>query len=264
MPDILSYMGKCRGLFFILVLGILSTWGAPASAARKDFKGLFGSYRQPRFTENEGRESDIGFDIMLSTMLPLSPVISSQESLAASPATLQNSMFFNGEASGFISFAYRWEAFVSIGYYTYETRKQSQSSGATDILPRFHQFELSAIPAIAGIRYRFGTEDIVPYLGIGVGMSRVHRRAFYDFNSFSGGVALQDEDFSSAVTGELIGGLEFYFSSRAGIRLEAAAYYLRLDARAWTPVGGPSPNAYMFYGANPWFIRYASGIFILF
>jgi opacity protein-like surface antigen len=257
-------MGKSRGILFVLALGVFSILAEPAFAARKDFKGLFGSYRQPRFTENEGRDTDFGFDIMLSTMLPLSPVISSQESVGGAVNPLQSSMFFNGEGSVFVSLNYHWEFYGSVGYYTYESRKQSVSTGATDVLPRFHQFELSAIPMILGVRYRLNREDFVPYFGLGLGMSRVHRRSFYDFNSFSGGLPLQDENFSTVVTAQLTAGVEFYFASRAGIRLEASAYYMRLPAAQWQPAGGPQPNAWMYYGANPWFIRYASGLFFLF
>jgi hypothetical protein len=48
-------------LVLLLTLLFLFINESAAFGAKKDFKGLFGSYRRDKFTENEGRESDWGF-----------------------------------------------------------------------------------------------------------------------------------------------------------------------------------------------------------
>ena len=48
---------------------------ADAFAEKKDFKGLFGSYRREKFTENEGNSTDFGVDLSLSTLLPVQPLV---------------------------------------------------------------------------------------------------------------------------------------------------------------------------------------------
>jgi opacity protein-like surface antigen len=256
-------MGNRWGrLFYILM--VISTIGTNSAFGSRDYMGLFGSYRRDKYTENEGHDSDFGIDLSLSTMLPVSPVISSQQTVGGPITPLPSALFFNGEFSVFATLFYNWEIYGTVGYYTYDTRKQSASTGPTDTLPRYHQYEMDSIPIVAGVRYRFSRSDIVPYLGIGAGISRVHRKAYYDFTTTQGGSALQDEDYNTVLTGEITAGLEFFFASGAGIRLETSAYYLNLPSRSFTPNGGPTINTWMFYGANPWFVRYASGIFLLF
>lgn len=244
-------------LIAIGVLGISQS----ALAAKKDFKGLFGSYRREKFTENEARSSDFGIDLMLSTLMPVSPIVSSTESRTTGLTPMQGAMFFNVELNAFLSLAYNWEIYASIGHYSYETRKEN--SVRTDPeLPLFHQFEMTAIPAVLGLKYRFSTDDLVPYVGAAVGMSYVRRKGFYDYNNVT-----FDEEFTTAVTAQVVAGIEFYFSSRAGLRLETSAMYFRLPSRTFDP-SGPSGSAANFpiitYEGNPWLVRYASGIFILF
>lgn len=255
-------MGNRWGRIFY-VLAVIFAIGANSAYAAKDYMGLFGSYRRDKYTENEDHDTDIGIDVSLSTMFPVSPVISSQQTVGGSIDALPSALFFNGEVSVFATLAYNWELYGTVGFYSYDTRKLSQSTGPTDVLPRYHQFEMDSIPLVAGFRYRFSRSDIVPYLGLGAGVSRVHRKAYYDFTTTQGGSALQDEDYNTVLTGEVVGGFEFFFASGAGIRLETSAYYLNLPSRSFTPNGGPSINTWMFYGANPWFIRYSCGIFVL-
>lgn len=224
---------------------------------------MFGNYRRDKYTENEGMDTDIGIDLLLSTMMPLSPVISSQSATSGPITSLSSSMFFNGEASVFMSFAYNWEAFLTVGYYSYESRKLSPPISGDNGLPRYHMFDMSSTPAVLGVRYRFSDSDMVPYLGAGLGFSRVHRHVTYDSSTINQ-AQLQDEDFNTVITGEVVAGLEFYFAARAGIRLEASAYYMRLPSRTFIPLSTPDVNPYAYYGANPWFLRYASGVFILF
>lgn len=265
--DILDLMNKVGRLFFLITLFSLVGFTVDALAAKRGFKGLFSSYRQPRFTENEGRDTDFGLDLLLSTMLPLTPVISSQEVINGPIAPLQSSMFFNGESSLFVSLNYSWQFFASIGYYTYESRKQSapSASSISSALVSFHQFELTAIPIVAGVRYRLTQDDFVPYFGAGIGMSRVTRHSFYDYVATGpDGKPLENETIENAVTAEVMAGVEFYFTSRAGIRLEASAYYMHLTATQWRPGVDPKTNTWMYAGANPWFVRYASGLFLLF
>ncbi|MFM8313527.1 MAG: hypothetical protein ACKOA8_04515, partial [Deltaproteobacteria bacterium] len=72
-----------------------------AQAAKKDFKGLFGSYRREKFTENEGNSTDFGMDLMLSTLLPVTSVVKSaqNESTPSVFDSLNYATFFNIEAS---------------------------------------------------------------------------------------------------------------------------------------------------------------------
>jgi hypothetical protein len=245
------------GILILFSHLILSTH---ALAAKKDFKGLFGSYRREKFTENEGREFDFGVDLMLSTLIPISPIVSgtTDRSVAASP--LPSSDFFNVEASFFFSFWYNWEIFLSSGYYSFNTRQQI-ATNPNPSLPIFQQFEMDTIPVILGIKYRFGADDIVPYIGVGAGISRVHRIASYDYQP------IQDESTQTVLTAEAIVGLEFYFSSRAGFRLETSAYYLAVPGGSYDPTA-PSGNAALspifVYQQNPILLRYASGLFFLF
>jgi opacity protein-like surface antigen len=244
---------------FILTLLVLICGAEDVYAAKKDFKGLFGSYRREKFTENEARSSDLGMDIMLSTLIPVTSVANSSETSATSGTPLAFSTFFNVEASVFYSINYNWQAFLNIGYYNYETRKEN---GSITTQPLFHHFEMTAYPATAGIKYRFSMEDIVPYIGIGGGIAHVKRYGSYDSDS-SG--SLGAVDYSNVLTFSVITGVEFYFMPRMGVRLEMAAMFLKLNPLNYNP----SPSSMdrvpaLFFQANVWTLRYASGIFFLF
>jgi len=250
------------GAFFI----VLATLLCDVAFAKKDFKGLFGSYRREKFTENEANSSDFGMDIMLSTLLPLSPLVKSEETTRGGAGTpMHYATFFDIETSFFFTLDYHWELFANIGYYSYETRKEN-TVFTNPQLPLFHQFEMEVVPLVFGVRYRLTTDDIVPYIGAGAGPAYVHRKGFYDYNP-----VLFKEQFMNVLAAEVIVGVEFFFSSNAGIRLETAAHYLRLPADTYDALGsGAAPGSavgqlpILNFQANPWSIRYASGLFFLF
>ncbi len=222
-------------------------------AAKKDFKGLFGSYRREKFTENEGRATDYGMDILLSTLLPVTSLVNSNEnSVATSGTPMAYATFFNVESSFFFTVNYNWQVFFSVAYYSYDTRKQKSGGGT----PQFHLFSLEAAPLIAGVKYRFGAGDIVPYVGAGAGMVYSHRKAYYDYSNSA------DETYSWGLAAQLMGGLEFYISPRAGIRLEVSGMYMGLTSKTFAP--GQAILPAMFYQPNPIAVRYASGLFLLF
>lgn len=243
-------MGLC------LLLGLC----VELQAAKKDFKGLFGSYRREKFIENEARSTNFGMDFLLSTLVPVSPIIKSQEVRGGDLANLQFATFFNLEAAFFFTLNYHWEIFANVGWYKYDTRKENKNSNPAQ--PEFHQFEMEAHPIIAGIKYRLATDDIVPYVGAGVGFSYVRRKGFHDKDNPTNN--LFDQEFSNAITGQILAGLEFFFHPQVGIRLEAAAYYFRLNQRSFDTGGDPANHPILLYQANPWLVRYASGVFILF
>lgn len=244
-------------LWLILLLGFqLDAWGA-----KRDFKGLFGSYRRERFIENEANSSDFGVDIMLSTLLPMSAIVSSQESTGGEYKPLNYSAFFNGEIAVNYSLSYNYELFLSGGYYTYETRKQNETpeSGSTTKRAIFHIYELTATPIILGLRYRLNNEDLVAYLGAGIGMTTARQKAYYDYNS-----SVNYDQTFNAVTGELLLGFEFYFAARAGIRLEMAGYLFNFPETSFAAGGTPAINPNFKFSASPILVRYASGLFFLF
>jgi len=241
--------------FLLLVLGLVVA--SDGYAAKRDFKGLFGSYRRERFTENEGHSSDLGIDLMLSTLLPATPIVKTSETRGADGVAMNYSTFFNVETTIFLTLSYHFEAFANIGYYSYDTRKQNSSFGTAN-LPLFQQFEMHVIPLLAGIKYRLSTEDIVPYIGAGAGVSYVQRKASYDYNP------QYNEQFATVLTAEVLGGLEFFFSSKAGIRMELAAYYMQLSAFTFDTGGTAATFPIFNYQANPWTVKYSSGIFFLF
>lgn len=249
-------MKRVWGAYLLLLFVTSDLW-----AAKRDFKGLFGSYRRERFVENEARSTDFGIDIMLSTLLPVTNIVSSQESLNGSFNPLYYAAFFNGEISFLLSLNYHFETFLSIGYYSYETRKENAAIDSGQPLnPRFHVFELTAVPVIVGLRYRLGMEDLVPYLGVGLGMSSVRQRA-----SYAQDTSTLDEQPFTPVTWELLLGCEFFFSSRAGVRLEMAGYVFHLPGGTFSPgSGNPAVLPNFKYSTTPIFIRYASGLFWLF
>lgn len=241
-----------------LILAILClVFAAEAFGAKKDFKGLFGSYRREKFTENEARPTDFGIDILFSSMFPVTPIVKSIEAPGAAAQPLYYSTFFNLEAAAHVSFAYRYQLYFSAGYYTYDTRKQNSLDTAN--FPLFHEFTLTAYPFMAGIKYRFSESDIVPYVGIGAGIAFTKRRASYDSDK-----TLFDERTSSNVVAQAQVGLEFYIASRTGIRLEMSAYYYKIDAATYQPSTQLQITPAFQYEANPISLRYASGLFVLF
>lgn len=232
-----------------------------AAPARKDYKGLFGSYRREKFTENEANFSDIGLDVILSTMFPLSSMVASTEDRNAGPSAMPFSHFFNVEGNIFVTIDYNWEIFAGAAYLNWDTRRENTVfTQATE--PTFQLAEVEAIPLTAGVKYRFSQDDIVPYVGIGAGMAFVKRQSGYDYAA-----QLDTVERRSAVALQVLAGFEFFFTSRAGLRLELSAYNLRLPSLLHdpsAPSGSATANPIMVHAANPWMLRYASGIFILF
>jgi Outer membrane protein beta-barrel domain len=228
-----------------------------AMAAKKDFKGLFGSYRREKFTENEGNSTDFGVDLMLSTLLPVSSVVKSAESSDLTFNSLNYATFFNVEASFWFSLGYNWAVYADIGHYSYDTRKQTASS-ANSTQPIFQKFELEAVPAVAGIRYRLSREDLVPYVSLGVGMAYVKRSGSTE------GQYTASDLYQTVACGHGAVGLEFFFAPKAGLRVEASAYYMNLPQYTFDPTGTIAQRPQLQYQSNVWSVRYASGIFFLF
>ncbi len=227
-----------------------------AYAAKKDFKGLFGSYRREKFTENEAGSGEIGVDLMLSTLLPVTPLIQSQEAVSGAKSNLNYATFFNLEGAITYSLTYNWLLSLSAGYFNYDTRKKTATS--SDARPTFHQFEMTSAPFLLGVRYRLSTKDIVPYVGFGAGVSMVTQRGFYDSSTQEKKIAL------TALTGQIVGGFEFYFAAKAGIRMEMAAYFMKMKAEDWSSGAPPADLPTFNFQGNVWSVRYASGIFFIF
>lgn len=222
--------------------------------AKKDYKGMFGSFRKERFTENEGKATSFGMDVMLSTLFPLTDIVTSTEPTVAESA-LNYASFFNFEITAYMNLAYHWQLYGRLGSYNYETRKENEVF--TDpTLPLFHEFTMTAVPLVGGIRYRFSRSDVVPYVGVGVGIVYTDQLSGYDYSTTSQRV------YSVNLAGEATLGLEFYFSSRAGIRLESNVFFMQLDSRTFAPGSSSSPSFNI--KGNPLSLRYASGIFVLF
>ena len=246
-----------KNLTLILILLI----SYESFAAKKDFKGLFGSYKREKFVENEGRKNDLGVDILLSTMFPLTSVVTSSErdssnrNSALPFQTMNYATYFNVEGNVFYTLNYNWEIYLNLAWMNYETRKQNTQSGTTDT-PDFHQFELQAIPVVLGVKYRMSLEDFVPYVGLGAGMSYIHRKSNFDYG------ALMDDEYKTVLTAQAVVGVQFYFTSRAGLRLETAAQFFALPEREYS--NGATQFPTLRYQANLWSIRYASGLFLLF
>lgn len=233
-------------------------------AARKDFKGLFGSYRREKFTENEGNDTDWGFDVLMSTLLPITSVANSTENTAAGTTPMSYATFFNVEGNIFFTMSYNWELFLNLGFYSYETRRQNTTS-STDPddqvapgTPQFHKFNMEAIPLLIGAKYRFSRTDIVPYFGAGAGLAYVYRRGGYDYSPAS------NQHFSTVFAAQVTGGIEFFISPHAGIRLEASAMYMGLSEVRFDTGGIQTNFPVIDYMANPIALRYASGVFFLF
>lgn len=251
-------MGQLRLGFFLGTLLVIFSFLPHDAFAKKDFRGLFGSYKREKFVENEGNDTDFGFDLNLSTFLPITSVVSSIEDRNTSAFTgLPTSTYFNIEGNIFFTLDYHWEIFFGTGWCNYETRKQHVSSTSTQ--PRFYQFEMEMFPLVAGVKYRMTLEDIVPYAGLGGGMSYVRRKGFFDYvNNVS------DEQYNFALTVQALAGLQFYIASRVGIRLEVAATYLALPSRNYDASPGSASIPILQYQDNNILFRYASGLFVLF
>lgn len=252
-----------RFLIFFTGVALLLT-STPAFASKKDFKGLFGSYKRERFVENEARESDMGIDLGLSTLLPMTDVVRSSTSRGDAGAPLYYATFFNVEASFLYSLWYNWQFYASISNFSYDTRHENPNpTGDQTQYPVFHEAEFQATPILAGVRYRFSTEDIVPYIGVGAGMSMVRRKA-----SFDNSTILNGEDKSSVLTAQLQAGLEFYVSPRAGIRLEVSGYYMQAKQYTYDVYNGSGGNLdthpLVIFQPNVFSMRYSSGFFYLF
>ncbi len=227
-----------------------------AYAAKKDFTGIFGSYRREKFTENEGNKTDFGIDLMLSTLLPVTSVAKSAETVALNFNSLNYATFFNIEASFWFSLGYNWVVYANIGKYSYETRKLNASSPLDT--PIFHKFELDAVPAILGLRYRLSNEDLVPYVSLGVGAAYVKRSGSTE------GAYTAPDDFQTVGCGYGAVGLEFFFAPKAGLRVETSAYYMNLPQKTYDPGGTIAGRPQLQYQANVWSMRYASGLFFIF
>lgn len=239
-----------------------------AATGKKDFKGLFGSYRREKYTENEGRDSDFGIDILLATALPVSGLVKTDGSStslgdinnASIGSNMQGSTFFSGELGVFFTLSYNWEIFGNLGYYSYDTRVQNTLITSTGNQPLYIQYNMTMIPAVLGVKYRFGRSDIVPYIGVAGGMSFVTRQGSYDYSNVS------DTHKDNALTGQASVGLEFYIASRTGLRLEASAMYVNLPSFVYNPSNTTSPvnTPAIKYQASPLLMRYSSGLFVLF
>lgn len=245
--------------YLFLVYLIVFGFATSSFGAKRNFKGLFGSYKQEKFIENEA-ESGFGLNLALSTLIPISPYVKSSNSLAETPTALHFATYFNFEAEITYALKYKWVPFLRVGYMVYETRKQStEASTFTPKAPVFHNVKLISIPLMGGIRYRFGRDDIVPFIGIAGGIYFIDRATTYD------GSNLDDQQTFTRPAGELGGGFEFFFSRTAGLKLEIAVQYLNIseDIVNKNP-GNPANNPIVTYQANPISLRYAGGIFMLF
>ena len=151
--------------------------------------------------------------------------------------------------------------YANVGKYSYESRKKNDSS--TEALPVFHHFELDATPAIAGVRYRLSQDDIVPYISLGIGMAYVHRKGFTE-GSTSNSALYTEEEYQTVACGHGAAGVEFFFAPKAGLRVEASAYYMNLPERTTEPGGTIGYRPKIQFQSNVWSLRYASGIFFLF
>lgn len=247
----------------LIILTLLLAFTGEAYA-KKDFKGLFGSYRREKFTENEAKSNAFGVDILLSTLFPIQDVVRSQEDTSGNSAPLNYSVFYNVEGSLWYSLDYNWVLYANFGYYNYSTRKENAitlNNPASTQTPVFHEFELQSIPIIGGVRYRFLRDDIVPYIAAGVGMAFTTRKGSYD-NDAAGTYTSQVKE--AVLAAHAAAGFEFYFSPNAGLRIEASGYYLNLPARTFQVGLSPDLHPIFFAQAHPFSIRYASGVFITF
>lgn len=250
----------------LLIFCLVFLTSSEAFAARKNFRGLFGSYRREKFIENEGNWSDFGVDVSLSTLFPVTSIVNSEESTRGNAgAPMYYANFFDYEASAFLSLAYNWQVYLFTGLFTYETRKQNatdQPSVQQD-QPLFHEYQMQALPVLLGLRYRFTQTDMVPYVGIAVGAASVMQKASYDYDPPG---AYSHTGYQQPVlTAQLAAGIEFYISSQVGIRLELSGLYFKLAEQPYdTPGATPAALPIVIAQANPISLRYSSGLFFLF
>ncbi len=252
-------MGATMPRTFFLLLFLIALVFENCAYAKKDFRGLFGSYRREKFTENEATSGDFGVDVLLSSLIPLTPIVKSSTSTTSAGEPMNYATFFNFELNFFYTLYYEWELFFNIANYSYETRKLT-NEGSDGKTPIFHHFEMDVNPAMLGAKYRFSTSDIVPYAGASLGLAYVKRKGYYDNN-----LTIFNEQYLTSVVGQLMAGVEFFFAPRAGIRFEVAAHYLQLPEKTYDD---PSATDGMFpvmtYQSSPWSFRYASGLFFMF
>jgi hypothetical protein len=238
-------------------------FAADSFAAKKDFKGLFGSYRREKFTENEGKSTDFGMDLMVSTLLPVNTMASSTE--GGSTAGLNYMTFFNAEGSFFVTLDYNFALYLNTGFFSYSSRKQNvlvddgnsgNGTGGANLsnTPLFHIVDIDTIPVILGLKYRFSRSDIVPFVGAGAGLHYTRRKLYYDYSN------VFDETFSVGLAAQATLGVDFFISPRVGIRMESSAMLLMLNSRTLSQGSLPTITT----GANPIAVRYAGGLFILF
>ncbi len=246
----------------VCCLGLALVFGFNAPVyAEKDFKGLFGSYKPPKFVENEGRDSDFGINFLLSTLIPVTSLVKTYggtDNLALESPHFAT--FFNFEIEPYFTVSYNWEFFARIGYYSYGTERQHGID--TDVVPdgnvdayQFHYFDMTAIPMMIGARRRFGRDDVVPYIGWAGGIVYTERKGSYGYDPST------DITSNIAPMYELMVGAEFFFGSRAGIRVEIGGGQMLLDKRTYDSGFAGLPK---FEHQNaPIFMRYSSGLFIL-
>jgi hypothetical protein len=238
-----------------------------AFAKKKDFKGLFGSYRREKYTENEGNDSDFGMDLMLSTLYPVSSFASSVD--AGNNSSMPATISFNFELNFYKTFGYHTMAYLSIGHHAYDTRQalstqlsnpidENGNPTTTDIsnISQFNLYEQTSIPVLLGLKYRFSRSDFVPYIGVAGGISFMTRKASYNFSNLS------HEDHPKALTFQGYGGFEFFFAPGAGLRLELGVHAALAPEKVNVTNSTQVPN--IIFPKNPIALRYASGVFILF
>lgn len=246
------------------VLLVLFHFVTEYAVAKKNFKGLFGSYRREKFTENEGNDSDWGADIILSTLYPLSSMANSTTSVASgSSVAMPKTISFDVELNLYKTFGYNTMVFFNIGHYSYDSRQQTQAQATTDennndvsAITQYNNLATTIIPLMLGIKYRFSRSDFVPYLGASAGISLMSRKITYNYSNLS------HEDSTTPLTFQGFGGFEFFFAPGAGLRVELGVW----TALAPEVVKNTNSAAVesIIFPSNPLAVRYASGVFFLF
>jgi hypothetical protein len=238
---------------FVLTLFCTESFGAKDN---RGVKALFGTYKREKFTENEARYSDIGTEILLSTMYPLGSLVRARDGASAF-ADMQSSLFFNGEINVFFTLNYSWQFLITGGYYSFETRQQFSVPFGSQNIAAFRFYNFETIPILAGVKYRMGTGDIVPYVGVSGGINLYTSKYSFDYSTQT--IVKR----GMAPTIQAAFGVDFYVTPRIGLKVELAGYMMLIPADSNTIV--VSPNTHDFTtSANPISVRYASGIFILF
>jgi len=257
-------MAFSRKAAFAGIFLMLLHWSSDyALAKKKDFKGLFGSYRREKFTENEGNASDVGMDIMLSTLYPLTSFANTTTTPTTDlGAPMPGTISFNVELNFYKTWNYNLLTYLSIGHYAYDSRSPVANQPATEgggtavLYTQYNLLDMRIIPVMAGVKYRFGRSDFVPYIGAGAGVSFITRDITYNYSN------LTHTDSSTPLTFQASGGFEFFFAPGAGLRIELGAWMALLGSST------KNTNSVLVesivYPENPLAIRYASGIFFLF